>query len=34
MPGLHLVGGAYRGVGIADCIRSGESAAERVFGVA
>ena len=32
LPGLQLAGGAYRGVGIADCIRSGEAAAERVFG--
>ncbi len=31
LPGLHLAGGAYRGVGIADCVRSGEAAAERVF---
>jgi oxygen-dependent protoporphyrinogen oxidase len=30
-PGLHLAGGAYRGVGIADCVRSGEAAAERVL---
>ncbi|MGH7344330.1 MAG: protoporphyrinogen oxidase [Candidatus Rokuibacteriota bacterium] len=30
--GLHLAGGAYRGVGIADCVRSGEAAAERAFG--
>jgi oxygen-dependent protoporphyrinogen oxidase len=29
-PGLALAGGAYRGVGIPDCIRSGEAAAERV----
>jgi oxygen-dependent protoporphyrinogen oxidase len=28
LPGLHLAGGAYRGVGIADCVRSGEAAAE------
>ena len=28
MPGLFLAGGAYRGVGIADCVRSGEAAAE------
>jgi oxygen-dependent protoporphyrinogen oxidase len=28
-PGLVLVGGAYRGVGISDCVRSGEDAAER-----
>jgi protoporphyrinogen/coproporphyrinogen III oxidase len=26
-PRLALVGGAYRGVGIADCVRSGEEAA-------
>ena len=32
LPGLHLAGGAYRGVGIADCIRSGEAAAERALG--
>jgi oxygen-dependent protoporphyrinogen oxidase len=32
--GLFLAGGAYRGVGIADCVRSGESAAERAFGLA
>jgi oxygen-dependent protoporphyrinogen oxidase len=29
--GLALAGGAYRGVGIPDCIRSGEAAAERVL---
>lgn len=28
LPGLYLAGGAYRGVGIADCVRSAESAAE------
>ncbi len=28
LPGLLLAGGAYRGVGIADCVRSGEAAAE------
>jgi len=32
LPGLHLAGGAYRGVGIADCVRSGEAAAAQVFG--
>ena len=32
-PGLALAGGAYRGVGIADCVRSGEAAAARIFGV-
>jgi oxygen-dependent protoporphyrinogen oxidase len=31
-PGLRLAGGAYRGVGIADCVRSGEEAAEGVTG--
>ena len=30
-PGLALVGGAYRGVGIADCIRSGEEAAAQLL---
>jgi oxygen-dependent protoporphyrinogen oxidase len=30
-PGLELVGGAYRGVGISDCVRSGEEAAARLF---
>jgi oxygen-dependent protoporphyrinogen oxidase len=30
-PGLALAGAAYRGVGIADCIHSGEDAAERVL---
>ena len=28
LPGLALAGGAYRGVGIADCVRSAEAAAE------
>jgi oxygen-dependent protoporphyrinogen oxidase len=32
LPGLALAGGAYRGVGIADCVRSGEAAAESVLG--
>ena len=32
LPGLALAGGAYRGVGIPDCVRSGEAAAERVMG--
>ena len=31
LPGLDLAGGAYRGVGIADCVRSGEAAAERAL---
>ena len=32
LPGLRLAGAAYRGVGIADCVRSGEAAAEQIFG--
>jgi oxygen-dependent protoporphyrinogen oxidase len=32
LPGLDLAGGAYRGVGIADCVRSGEAAADRALG--
>jgi oxygen-dependent protoporphyrinogen oxidase len=32
-PGLALAGGAYRGVGIADCVRSGEGAATRLLGL-
>jgi oxygen-dependent protoporphyrinogen oxidase len=31
-PGLALAGGAYRGVGIPDCIHGGEQAAERLLG--
>ncbi len=31
-PGLVLAGNAYRGVGIPDCIHSGELAAEAVWG--
>jgi oxygen-dependent protoporphyrinogen oxidase len=31
-PGLALAGSAYRGVGIADCVRGGEAAAEVIFG--
>ncbi|MAE63863.1 MAG: protoporphyrinogen oxidase [Phycisphaeraceae bacterium] len=31
-PGLELAGNAYRGVGIPDCIHSGETAAERLAG--
>jgi len=29
-PTLALAGSAYRGVGIADCVRTGEEAAEKV----
>lgn len=31
LPGLALAGNAYRGVGIPDCVRSGEQAAQAVF---
>jgi oxygen-dependent protoporphyrinogen oxidase len=31
LPGLGLAGGAYRGVGISDCVRSGEAAVEAVI---
>ena len=31
-PTLALAGSAYRGVGIADCVRSGEEAAEKIIG--
>lgn len=31
LPGLRLVGGAYRGVGIADCVRSSEEAVESLL---
>ena len=31
--GVDLAGSAYRGVGIADCVRSGEAAAERALGI-
>jgi oxygen-dependent protoporphyrinogen oxidase len=33
LPGLSLAGGAFRGVGIADCVRSGEAAGERALDV-
>ncbi len=33
LPGFGLAGGAYRGVGIADCVRSAEGAAERALDV-
>lgn len=33
LPGLALAGNAYSGVGIPDCIRSGESAADSLFHV-
>ncbi len=31
MPGLALAGNAYRGIGVPDCVRSGEAAAEQVL---
>ena len=31
-PGLALAGNAYSGIGIPDCIHSGEQAAERLMG--
>ena len=31
IPGLHLAGNAYRGIGIPDCIRTGKLAAERIL---
>ncbi len=31
IPGLALAGNAYRGVGIADCVHSGEEAAEEIL---
>jgi protoporphyrinogen/coproporphyrinogen III oxidase len=31
IPGLHLAGNAYHGIGIPDCIRMGKQAAERVL---
>jgi oxygen-dependent protoporphyrinogen oxidase len=30
-PGMELAGNAYNGVGIPDCVRSGEEAAEKLF---
>jgi oxygen-dependent protoporphyrinogen oxidase len=30
LPGLALAGSAYYGVGIADCVRSGEAAAAKI----
>jgi oxygen-dependent protoporphyrinogen oxidase len=31
IPGLHLAGNAYQGIGIPDCIRMGKQAAERIL---
>ena len=30
IPGLHLVGNGYRGIGIPDCVRMAKQAAERI----
>ena len=30
-PGLALAGNAYRGIGVPDCVRSGEIAAQQVL---
>jgi protoporphyrinogen/coproporphyrinogen III oxidase len=32
LPGIHLAGNAYQGIGIPDCIRMGRAAAEKVAG--
>ena len=34
IPGLHLAGNAYHGIGIPDCVRSAKQAAERIAGLA
>ena len=34
IPGLHVAGNAYQGIGIPDCIRMGKAAAGRILGVA
>jgi len=33
VPGLHLAGNAYEGIGIPDCIRSGRQAAKNVLAI-
>ncbi len=32
IPGLHLAGNAYEGIGLPDCIRTGRAAARRIIG--
>jgi oxygen-dependent protoporphyrinogen oxidase len=32
IPGLHLAGNGYEGIGIPDCIRTGREAAKKVIG--
>jgi protoporphyrinogen/coproporphyrinogen III oxidase len=34
LPGLHLAGNAYHGIGVPDCVRMGKQVAERIAGVA
>jgi protoporphyrinogen/coproporphyrinogen III oxidase len=34
LPGLHLIGNAYRGIGVSDCVRGGKEAAEALSGAA
>jgi oxygen-dependent protoporphyrinogen oxidase len=31
LPGLHVAGNAYQGIGIPDCIRMGRAAAEKIL---
>jgi len=31
IPGLHLAGNAYRGIGLPDCVKSGKEAAARII---
>jgi oxygen-dependent protoporphyrinogen oxidase len=33
LPGLALAGNAYRGIGIPDCVRSGQAAASQLLAV-
>jgi protoporphyrinogen oxidase len=33
LPGLALAGNAYHGVGLADCVRSGEAATDALLAV-
>ena len=31
LPGLHLAGNAYHGIGLPDCVRSGKRAADAIM---
>jgi oxygen-dependent protoporphyrinogen oxidase len=33
IPGLHLAGNAFEGIGISDCIRTGRQAAQRILAI-